>query len=247
MKVLRVHGHLLDRFIEKNKCKILLELKNKYDEWALAKDVATIKQKYVEYNEFFDEHLSDIRNAIGSERKLATFIGHRVEEFVYLLCLNICSSKESLEVNKFSRNEIISWIGINSDGKLSVIGHGADLAIGKWRKFTIKNDVSPGIEDKDFFVPNVIIECKYYVSLDMFRDIVTESEMFKRILPYSLFIVVCEVIELTDDFQKMKKVWEAYIDGFFAFRPGKRNNPGKIIIDKVNQFEKFVRDHVEKL
>jgi len=71
--------------------------------------------------------------------------------------------------------------------------------------------------------------------------------MFKRILPYSLFIVVCEVIELTDDFQKMKKVWEAYIDGFFAFRPGKRNNPGKIIIDKVNQFEKFVRDHVEKL
>jgi len=143
MKVLRVHGHLLDRFIEKNKCKILLELKNKYDEWALAKDVATIKQKYVEYNEFFDEHLSDIRNAIGSERKLATFIGHRVEEFVYLLCLNICSSKESLEVNKFSRNEIISWIGINSDGKLSVSGENLPLKMTFHPELRIRIFLSP--------------------------------------------------------------------------------------------------------
>lgn len=247
MKILRAHGDLLDKFIEKNKSKILLELKHRYQEWACAEDVETIKQKYVEYAEFFDDHFSEIRNAIGSERKFATFIGHRVEEFVYLLCRNICSSKKGLEVNKFSRNDIISWIGINSDGKLAVIGHGADLAIGKWRKFTIKNGVSPPIEDKHFFVPNVIIECKYYVSLDMYRDIITESEMFKRIYPYSLFVVVCEVVELTDEFQKIKKVWEAYIDGFFAFRPGKRNNPGKIIIDKVNAFEKFVSEYVKKL
>lgn len=142
---------------------------------------------------------------------------------------------------------MISWIGFNSDGKLSVIGHGADLAIGNWRKFTIKNSVSIGIEEKDYFVPNVIIECKYYVSLDMFRDIVTESEMFKRMYPHSLFIIVCEVIELTEEFQKMKKVWEAYIDGFFAFRPGKRREPGKIIINNVNRFEKFVSDFVQKL
>lgn len=247
MKNLRAHGHLLDGFLEKSNHKILLELKSKYDEWALAKDVPTIKQKYVEYNEFFDEHLSDIRIVIGSERKFATFIGHRVEEFTYLLCLNICSSKKNLQINKFSHRDMISWIGFNSDGKLSVIGHGADLAIGNWRKFTIKNSVSIGIEEKDYFVPNVIIECKYYVSLDMFRDIVTESEMFKRMYPHSLFIIVCEVIELTEEFQKMKKVWEAYIDGFFAFRPGKRREPGKIIINNVNRFEKFVSDFVQKL
>ena len=206
MKNLRAHGHLLDGFTKESKHKILLELKSKYDEWALAVDVPTIKQKYVEYDEFFDKHFSDIRKAIGSERKFATFVGHRVEEFTYLLCLNICSSKKNLQVNKFSHRDMISWIGFNSEGKLSVIGHGADLAIGSWRKFTIKNGISIGIEEKDFFVPNVIIECKYYVSLDMFRDIVTESEMFKRMYPYSLFIIVCEVIELTDEFQKMKKV-----------------------------------------
>ncbi|MDI6787387.1 MAG: hypothetical protein QME51_03355, partial [Planctomycetota bacterium] len=167
MKNLRTHGHLLDGFIKKSGHRILLELKSKYDEWALANNVTTIKQKYVEYNEFFDYHFSDIRNAIGSERKFATFIGHRLEEFTYLLCLNICSSKENLQVNKFSHRDIISWVGFNSEGKLSVIGHGADLAIGNWRKFTIKNGISIGIEEKDFFVPNVIIECKYYVSLDM--------------------------------------------------------------------------------
>jgi len=247
MKNLRAHGHLLDGFIKESKHKILLELKSKYDAWALVNDITTIRQKYVEYNEFFDEHLSDIREAIGSERKFATFIGHRLEEFTYLLCLNICSSKKNLQVNKFSHRDIISWVGFNSEGKLSVIGHGADLAIGNWRKFTIKNGISIGIEEKDFFVPNVIIECKYYVSLDMFRDIVTESEMFKRMYPHSLFLIVCEVMELTEEFQKMKKVWEAYIDGFFAFRPGKRTNPGKIIIDNVNGFEKFLSNHIQNL
>ncbi|MFH2004148.1 MAG: hypothetical protein ABIK27_05340 [Bacteroidota bacterium] len=45
----------------------------------------------------------------------------------------------------------------------------------------------------------------------------------------------------------MKKVWEAYIDGFFAFRPGKRSEPGKIIINNVNRFEKFVSDYMQKL
>lgn len=246
-KNLRVHGDILDRFIRESGHEILKELKNKYNEWALANDVATIKKNYVMYDEFFDEHLTDIRDAIGSERKFATFIGHRLEEFTYLLCKNICSSKRNLQVNKFSHRDIIAWIGFNSEGKLSVIGHGSDLAIGEWRKFTIKDSNSNGIEEKEFFVPNVIIECKNYVSLDMFRDIVMESEMFKRIYPYSLFIVVCEVMELTEEFQKIKKVWEPYIDGFFAFRPGKRNNPGKIIIDNVNAFEKFVSDFMKNL
>ncbi|MDO8733838.1 MAG: Bpu10I family restriction endonuclease [Elusimicrobiota bacterium] len=244
---LRVHGKLLDDYIlESNNNETLLSLKEKYIEWALAKNISQIKNKYIEYNEFFDDNIEAIRKAVGSERKFAAFVGHRLEEFVYLLCFEYCKSK-NLVLNKFSSGDIISWIGINSEGKLSVISHGADLAIGKWRKFTIKNGESSGIEEKEFFVPNIVIECKYYVSLDMFRDIVTESEMFKRIYPHSLFLVVCEVIEMTKEFQKMKKVWEAYIDGFFAFRPGKRTEPGKIVVDRVNNFENFIKEFIRKL
>lgn len=246
MEKLRVHGKLLDDYIiESKNNKTLLKLKEKYRKWALAGNAFQIKSKYIEYNEFFDNNIEAIREAIGSERKFATFVGHRLEEFVYLLCFEQCKSKD-LILDKFSPEDIMSWIGINSDGKLSVISHGADLAIGQWRKFTIKNGES-GVEEKDFFVPNVIIECKYYVSLDMFRDIVTESEMFKRLYPHSLFIVICEVIEMTEEFKKMKKVWEAYIDGFFAFRPGKRNNPGKIIGASVNKFENFIQEFIRKL
>lgn len=247
MEKLMVHGKLLDNYIvESGNNEILLNLKEKYISWALANNISQIKNKFIKYNEFFDENIEAIRKAVGSERKFATFVGHRLEEFVYLLCFEHCKSK-GLILDKFSSQDIISWIGINLDGKLSVISHGADLAIGKWRKFTIKNGETLGIEKKEFFVPNVIIECKYYVSLDMFRDIVTESEMFKRIYPHSLFVIVCEVIEMTEEFQKMKKVWEAYIDGFFAFRHGKRNNTGKIIENKISDFENFIKEYIEKL
>jgi len=247
MEKLRVHGKLLEDYIRENrKSPILKKLQKKYLAWAKASDTSVLKNKFIDYSEFFDLHSQKIRSAIGSERKFATFVGYRFEEFIYLLFAKVCKKKR-LMIDKIPPGNIISWIGFNLDEKFSIIGHGADLAIGQWRKFTIKNGLSVGIEEKEYFVPVIIIECKYYVSLDMFRDIVTESEMFKRIYPYSLFIIVCEIIEMTEEFKKMKKVWEAYIDNFFAFRPGNRKNPGKLDIEKINTFEKFITDHIQKL
>ena len=52
---------------------------------------------------------------------------------------------------------------------------------------------------------------------------------------------------MTDDFKKMKKVWEAYIDGFFAFRPGNRRKPGKLILENINNFEKTINDYIQNL
>ena len=52
---------------------------------------------------------------------------------------------------------------------------------------------------------------------------------------------------MTDEFKKMKKVWEAYIDGFFALRPGNRRNPGKLILENINKFEKPINDYIQKL
>ena len=247
MKKLKVHGKLLEKYVEESgKAPILLQLKKKYELWANAKDSDTLKKKFIEYDEFFDSHFRQIREAIGSERKFSTFIGHRLEEFVYLLFFKICKEK-NLILDKIPPGNIISWIGFDEEGKLLVTGHGADLAIGNWRKLTFKNGVSIGIEEKRYFIPQIIIECKQYVSLDMFRDLVTESEMFKRLYPYSLFIIVCEVIEMTDKFKKIKKVWEAYIDGFFAFRPGNRRNPGKLILENINTFERTINDYIQKL
>ena len=45
----------------------------------------------------------------------------------------------------------------------------------------------------------------------------------------------------------MKRVWEAYIDDFFAFRPGNRRNPGKLILENINNFEKIINDYIKKL
>jgi len=56
-----------------------------------------------------------------------------------------------------------------------------------------------------------------------------------------------EVIEMTDEFKRMKKVWEAYIDGFFAFRPGNRRDSGKLILENINKFEKPINDYIQKL
>jgi hypothetical protein len=50
---------------------------------------------------------------------------------------------------------------------------------------------------------------------------------------------------MTDDFKKLKKVWEAYIDGFFAFRPGNRREAGRLIVD--NNFERTVNDDIQKV
>lgn len=247
MEKLKVHGKLLEDYIrESENNPILLQLKEKYLRWANAEDRNALKESFIKYDEFFDLNFQVIRKAIGSERKFSTFIGHRLEEFVYLLFYETCKQKNII-LDKIPSSNIISWIGFNENGKLSVIGHGADLVIGHWRKLTIKNDVSIGIEEKEYFIPKIIIECKQYVSLDMFRDIVTESEMFKRIYPYALFVVVCEVIEMTEEFKKMKKVWEAHIDGFYNFRPGSRREPGKLILGNINTFEKTVTDYIQKL
>jgi hypothetical protein len=247
MKKLKVHGKLLEKYIEESgKASVLLQIKEKYEWWANAKDSNALKKKFIEYDEFFNSHFQEIREAISSERKFSAFIGHRLEEFVYLLLYETCKQK-SVILDKISPGNIITWIGFNENGNLSAVGHGTDLVIGNWKKLTIKNGVGIGIEEKEYFIPKIIIECKQYVSLDMFRDIVTESEMFKRIYPYSLFVIVCEVIEMTDEFRKMKKVWEAYIDGFFAFRPGNRRNPGKLILENINNFEKTIIDFIQKL
>jgi len=247
MEKLKVHGKLLEKYIEESgRAPVLLQIKEKYELWANTKDSDTLKKKFIEYDEFFDSHFQEIREAIGSERKFSTFIGHRLEEFVYLLFFKICKEK-NLILDKIPPGNIISWIGFDEEGKLLVTGHGADLVIGDWRKLTFKNGVSIGIEEKEYFIPKIIIECKQYVSLDMFRDIVTESEMFKRIYPYSLFVVVCEVIEMTDEFKKMKKVWEAYIDGFFNFRLGNRRNTGELILENINNFEKIINDYIQRL
>lgn len=247
MKKLSVHGKLLDKYlIESGNKFILSNLKKNYLKWSNAADINTMKREFIKYDEFFKAHYDDIRNVLGSERKLATFVGHRLEEFVYLLIKDKCARK-GLIIEKIPPHKIISWIGFNEDENLSVIGHGADLAIGQWRKITIKNGLSVGIERKEYFVPKIIIECKHYVSLDMFRDIVMESEMFKKIHPYSLFFIVCEILEMTDDFKKMKKVWEAYIDSFFAFRPGNRRNPGKLLLENINEFESKINDYLLRL
>ena len=247
MEKLNVHGKLLEKYIEeRGRLPVLLQLKEKYELWVNAKEIDNMKKEFIEYDEFFESNFQEIREAIGSERKFSTFIGHRLEEFIYLLFFKTCKEK-NLILNKISPGNIISWIGFDEEGKLLVTGHGADLVIGDWRKLTFKNGISIGIEEKRYFVPKIIIECKQYVSLDMFRDLVTESEMFKRIYPYSLFIIVCEVIEMTDEFKKMKKVWEAYIDDFFAFRPGNRRNPGKLILENINNFEKIINDYIKKL
>jgi len=52
---------------------------------------------------------------------------------------------------------------------------------------------------------------------------------------------------MTDEFKRMKKVWEAYIDGFFALRPGNRRDPGKLILENINKFEKPINDYIQKL
>jgi|GEM_PF-2010385 len=246
MEKIKTHGKLLEDYLSEGHNKLLLKLKEKYLKWADASNIDILKSEFIRYDEFFDQYSQEIRNAIGSERKFATFIGHRLEEFVYLLFFENCQQK-GLIIDKIPPGNIISWIGFNEDNKLSIIGHGADLAIGKWGRFTFKNGLSIGVEEKEYFVPRIIIECKQYVSLDMFRDIVTESEMFKRIYPYALFVIVCEVIEMTDEFKKMKKVWEAYIDGFFAFRPGNRRNPGKLILENINNFQQTITDYIQKL
>jgi len=243
MEKLRVHGKLLDEYIkEKKNPSILLELKEKYELWAKEDDTEELKNKFIEYVKFFDKKSNEIRKAIGSERKFATLIGYRLEEFVYLLFFKYCREKK-LTIKKIPPGKIIAWIGFDNEGNLQIFGHGADLAIGNWKKLSL----GMGIKEEEYFIPKVIIECKHYVSLDMFRDIVTEADMFKRVHPYSIFIVVCEIIEMTEEFKKIKKVWEANIDGFFVFRSGNRRNPGEFRKKDIDAFEKFVKNYLENL
>jgi len=249
MEKLKVHGKLLEKYIEESgRAPVLLQIKKKYELWANAKDTDTLKKKFIKYDYFFNEHFNEIGKTLGGRGKFAALIGTRLEEFCYLLFRKKCEGKGMILQRIAGKNKnILNWIGFDKDSKLLVTGHGADLAIGNWRKLSIKNGVSIGIEDKDFFIPKIIIECKQYVSLDMFRDLVTEAGMFKRIYPYVFFIIVCEIMELTDDFKRMKKALESDIDGFFAFRPGTRREPGRLIPENINNFEKTINDYIQEL
>jgi Bpu10I restriction endonuclease len=87
-----------------------------------------------------------------------------------------------------------------------------DFAIGASVKATMQCKGSDTVEEHDWDIPAVAIECKTYLDKTMLQDVSTAAEQLKQKNPNAMYIVVTEWLKLTESVNLKKyKIDQIYV------------------------------------
>jgi hypothetical protein len=122
-----------------------------------------------------------------------------------------------------------------------------DFAIGARVKATMKCDGSEILEEHNWDIPAVAIECKTYLDKTMLQDVSTAADQLKQKNPNAMYIVVAEWLKLTESINLKKyKIDQIYVlrkqkntDREFRYGVDYQKNP--VYADVVEHFFNFVR------
>jgi hypothetical protein len=231
-----VHGNNLEqkeqhqtKYRDDDSRRYLAEIRIRYSEWKTANEVLVgpvgaatdedlgIIEKRVqllnEYKDFLDQqHYAE---KFDSRSNLHSSV---LEEFMYYLFRDL--------VKGISANALIGKSHSFKDVFFRANSYGAmvnspsaliekkdhDFAIGTSIKAVMRCAGSQVIEQHDWDVPAVAIECKTYLDKTMLQDVSTAAEQLKQKNPNAMYIVVAEWLKLTESVNLKKfKIDQIYV------------------------------------
>lgn len=243
----------------------MAEIRVRYDQWkaanealigptsvASAQDSTLIAERVRllnEYKNFLDQqHYAE---KFDSRSNLHSSI---LEEFMYYLFRDIVLGiSESALIGKshsfkdvFFRAPSYKEMVEKPHALFEIKDH--DFAIGTSVKATMKCKGSDTIEEHDWDIPAVAIECKTYLDKTMLQDVSTAAEQLKQKNPNAMYIVVAEWLKLTESVNLKKyKIDQIYVlrkqkntDREFRYDAGYQKNP--IYADVVEHCFNTVRE-----
>jgi hypothetical protein len=231
-----VHGNNLEqkeqhqtKYRDDDSRKYLAEIRIRYNEWRIANEtlvgpvgaVTDEDQEIIEkrvqllnqYKDFLDQqHYAE---KFDSRSNLHSSV---LEEFMYYLFRDL--------VKGISANALIGKSHSFKDVFFRANSYGAmvnspnafiekkdhDFAIGTSIKAVMRCAGSEVVEEHDWDVPAVAIECKTYLDKTMLQDVSTAAEQLKQKNPNAMYIVVAEWLKLTEAVNLKKfKIDQIYV------------------------------------
>lgn len=252
------------KYIDANSRRYLAEIRKKYDAWREAN--LNLKGPFLEgadndqeiiaarvnllrdYKDFLDQqHFAE---AFDARSNLHSSI---LEEFMYYLFRDLVSefSDEALIGKSQTFKDIFfhatDYSAFIEKPHATVERKNHDFAIGVKVGVKLKSRGSMEVEDHDWDIPAVAVECKTYLDKTMLQDASTAAEQLKYKNPNALYIVVAEWLKLTDAVNLKKfKIDQIYVlrkqrntDREFRYAENYKKNP--IYTDVVVHFFDTVR------
>lgn len=207
----------------------LSEIRNHYNQWKAANEAligpVSIKSKndteiilkrvrlLNDYKDFLDQqHYAE---KFDSRSNLHSSV---LEEFMYYLFRDIVRgiSKTALIGKSHSFKDVFfrapSYKEMVKTPHALVEIKDHDFAIGTSIKATMKCEGSVDVEEHNWDIPAVAIECKTYLDKTMLQDVSTAAEQLKQKNPNAMYIVVAEWLKLTESVNLKKyKLDQVYI------------------------------------
>lgn len=243
----------------------LAEIRHRYDRWKAsnlslqgprmddsAEDetiLATRVDLLNDYKDFLDQqHYAE---KFDSRSNLHSSV---LEEFMYYLFRDL--------VSEFSANALIgkshtfkdiffrapSFVALIQHPHAAIERKDHDFAIGITVATKMQSAGSRIVEDHEWDIPAVAIECKTYLDKTMLQDASTAADQLKHKNPNAMYIVVAEWLKLTDAVNLKKfKIDQIYVfrkqrntDREFRYLDGYEKNP--IYPEVVAHLFRTVRD-----
>ena len=228
----------------------LVEIRQAYDNWREAnlnlrgpflqgagRDQATLTARVNllnDYKDFLDQqHYAE---KFDSRSNLHSSV---LEEFMYYLFRDVVSevSDEALLGKSKTFKDIffraVDYPAFIEKPHATVERKDHDFAIGVKVDAKLKTRGSEEIEEHEWDIPAVAVECKTYLDKTMLQDASTASEQLKHKNPNAMYIVVAEWLKLTDAVNLKKfKIDQIYVlrkqrntDREFRYAEGYEKNP----------------------
>lgn len=231
-----VHGNNLEqkenhqtKYRDKDSREYLGEIRIKYNNWkesnealvgpigkATDKDLEIIKKRVYllnEYKDFLDQkHYAE---KFDSRSNLHSSV---LEEFMYYLFRDLVKgiSSNALIGKSHSFKDVFfratSYQSMVKTPNALIEKKDHDFAIGTSIKAVMSCAGSKEVEEHDWDVPAVAIECKTYLDKTMLQDVSTAAEQLKQKNPNAMYIVVAEWLKLTESVNLKKyKIDQIYV------------------------------------
>lgn len=231
-----VHGNNLEqkeqhqtKYRDDDSRRYLAEIRIRYNEWKTANEVLVgpvgavtdedleIIEKRVqllnEYKDFLDQqHYAekfDSRSNLHSS-VLEEFMYYLFRDLVKGISANALIGKSHSFKDVFFRANSYGAMVNSPNALIEKKDH--DFAIGTSIKAVMRCAGSQVVEEHDWDVPAVAIECKTYLDKTMLQDVSTAAEQLKQKNPNAMYIVVAEWLKLTESVNLKKfKIDQIYV------------------------------------